>query len=404
MSDGRNEIAPLDESAVFVTYSRIEPDKESDRQDGPILTGVRIESGTAPDEGTPDVRAEERIVPVRKRGRGAFLAFAIVALVAFAGGVGVLAGSFVFPTVGKVVPVPGGGKAATVAETDPIGTSGSPGSSGAVGPPPDADAPVAPAEHETRIDPQRLAMAHELPQSLDASGAATQRPAETGAKPVADMPARPPVPRNRPTQPVVRPPSGAGELTVDPLAPQPDRVAAPSGDGDIGAGTARLQKTTPTVAQQEQRLSAPSEPGPEFRSDESNDPLAAPTIVIPADPSGADAHVPPADIPDVGSGGGSAAAEIPEPREEQPTADWDEAYQSALSRWVVLDVRNGRAVIDGRERGVFMVVEGSEIPGVGIVENIRRRDGRWRVLTTGGAIYGAEQTDRRRFWLSRLLQ
>jgi hypothetical protein len=53
--------------------------------------------------------------------------------------------------------------------------------------------------------------------------------------------------------------------------------------------------------------------------------------------------------------------------------------------WVLRDVANGAALIEGR-RGIFEVYAGDPIPGVGRVDAIRRQDGRWVVVTGKGLI------------------
>jgi hypothetical protein len=56
-----------------------------------------------------------------------------------------------------------------------------------------------------------------------------------------------------------------------------------------------------------------------------------------------------------------------------------------LDGWVLRDVTNGAALIEGR-RGMFEVYAGDPIPGLGRVDAIRRQDGRWVVVTGKGLI------------------
>ena len=56
-----------------------------------------------------------------------------------------------------------------------------------------------------------------------------------------------------------------------------------------------------------------------------------------------------------------------------------------LEGWVLRDVNNGGAVIQGKQ-GVFEVVAGDAMPDLGRVEAIRRQDGHWVVVTTKGLI------------------
>jgi hypothetical protein len=53
--------------------------------------------------------------------------------------------------------------------------------------------------------------------------------------------------------------------------------------------------------------------------------------------------------------------------------------------WVLRDVSNGGALIEGR-RGLYEVYAGDPIPGLGRVDAIRRQDGRWVVVTSKGLI------------------
>jgi hypothetical protein len=57
-----------------------------------------------------------------------------------------------------------------------------------------------------------------------------------------------------------------------------------------------------------------------------------------------------------------------------------------LSGWIVRDVRNGRAMVESRYGGVFVVGSGGRLPGLGRVEEIKRQDGHWRLVTASGVI------------------
>jgi hypothetical protein len=57
-----------------------------------------------------------------------------------------------------------------------------------------------------------------------------------------------------------------------------------------------------------------------------------------------------------------------------------------LPDWVVQDVQDGRALVQSRYGGMFDVGEGSTLPGVGRVDQIKRQDGQWIVLTARGVI------------------
>jgi hypothetical protein len=53
--------------------------------------------------------------------------------------------------------------------------------------------------------------------------------------------------------------------------------------------------------------------------------------------------------------------------------------------WVVRDVYNGAAMIQGRA-GIIQVIPGDNFPGLGRIEQVRRQDGRWIVVTSRGVI------------------
>jgi hypothetical protein len=53
--------------------------------------------------------------------------------------------------------------------------------------------------------------------------------------------------------------------------------------------------------------------------------------------------------------------------------------------WALRDVANGGALIEGR-RGIFEVYAGDAVPGLGLVDAIRKQDGRWVVVTSKGLV------------------
>ena len=57
-----------------------------------------------------------------------------------------------------------------------------------------------------------------------------------------------------------------------------------------------------------------------------------------------------------------------------------------LNGWVLREVFNGSAMVENERMGMFEVVPGANLPGVGRVETIRRQDGRWVVMTPKGMI------------------
>ena len=59
-----------------------------------------------------------------------------------------------------------------------------------------------------------------------------------------------------------------------------------------------------------------------------------------------------------------------------------------ISGWIVRDVYQGVALIEGR-RGQMEVVPGVSIPGAGTVKSIERHNGSWTVTTTKGQFASA---------------
>jgi hypothetical protein len=57
-----------------------------------------------------------------------------------------------------------------------------------------------------------------------------------------------------------------------------------------------------------------------------------------------------------------------------------------LQDWIVQDVESGRALLQNRSGGMFDVGEGSRLPGLGRIDQIKRQDGQWIVLTERGTI------------------
>jgi hypothetical protein len=89
----------------------------------------------------------------------------------------------------------------------------------------------------------------------------------------------------------------------------------------------------------------------------------------------------------------SEAAKSEAPKAEAAKSDVakSEAPKTEVARlptvqgWVLRDVANGSALIEGR-RGMFEVYAGDPVPGLGRVDAIRRQDGRWVVVTSKGLI------------------
>ncbi len=71
---------------------------------------------------------------------------------------------------------------------------------------------------------------------------------------------------------------------------------------------------------------------------------------------------------------------------EPPAAAPPPAAAHVLNDWIVRDVRGGRALIESRYGGLFVVASGGSLPGLGRVESVRRQDGAWIVVTAKGTI------------------
>jgi hypothetical protein len=74
----------------------------------------------------------------------------------------------------------------------------------------------------------------------------------------------------------------------------------------------------------------------------------------------------------------AAATPAPAPKPEV-------ARLPTVEGWVLRDVANGVALIQGRQ-GMFEVYAGDPVPGLGRVDAIRRQDGHWVVVTSKGLI------------------
>jgi hypothetical protein len=75
---------------------------------------------------------------------------------------------------------------------------------------------------------------------------------------------------------------------------------------------------------------------------------------------------------------GSVSATVAPPKVEL-------ARLPTVDNWVLRDVANGGALIEGRQ-GIFEVFAGDVVPGLGRVDAVRRQDGRWVVVTSKGLI------------------
>jgi hypothetical protein len=72
----------------------------------------------------------------------------------------------------------------------------------------------------------------------------------------------------------------------------------------------------------------------------------------------------------------------PAPATEPKLAD------RVLEGWVIHQVANGHALVESRFGNLFDIAAGGFLPGVGRVEQIKRQDGHWMVVTARGVIQG----------------
>ena len=133
--------------------------------------------------------------------------------------------------------------------------------------------------------------------------------------------------------------------------------AAKTGTSQFSKASDRLDKLEKAQAEPSAKLAKLSEPVDRLRSVSTAAPAAAPT----KDVTGSIA--PPATNP---------------PKVEV-------ARLPTVEGWVLRDVGNGAALIQGRQ-GIYEVYAGDPVPGLGRVDAIRRQDGRWVVVTSKGLI------------------
>ncbi len=86
----------------------------------------------------------------------------------------------------------------------------------------------------------------------------------------------------------------------------------------------------------------------------------------------------------------AAAAPVPPAQGPEVTGNVGPAAQAkaapaVVEGWVVRKVRDGAALVEGRY-GIIEIEPGDDLPGVGRIQDIRREDGRWVVVTPKGLI------------------
>ena len=71
---------------------------------------------------------------------------------------------------------------------------------------------------------------------------------------------------------------------------------------------------------------------------------------------------------------------LPMPRPASADADTQPAKVSVVANWSIRGVRGGYVYVQG-QGGIYEVVLGAPLPGLGPVEEVKRQDGRWVVVT-----------------------
>ncbi|HEY1365226.1 MAG TPA: hypothetical protein VGF60_23485 [Xanthobacteraceae bacterium] len=82
----------------------------------------------------------------------------------------------------------------------------------------------------------------------------------------------------------------------------------------------------------------------------------------------------------------AAAREVTGSIAPAPSAAAPPANPAVLDAWVVRDVRHGTALLENRRLGLIEVERGDVVPGLGRIDEIRKQDGRWMVVTSKGTI------------------
>jgi hypothetical protein len=87
---------------------------------------------------------------------------------------------------------------------------------------------------------------------------------------------------------------------------------------------------------------------------------------------------------------------LPAPKPSAPAvkaAAVPDAKPPVVEGWAVRSVRNGVVLVEGRGE-IYEVIPGAPLPGLGRVEAIERRDGRWVVVTQKGLIVAMQPPPR----------
>jgi hypothetical protein len=408
VNDKHRNLPPPDRTEPVVTYSRIgsrivdEANVSHDERVTPMLDAVEMDPPRASDRDSGTLGGqtlEDRLTG--SGGGGRSLRFVMLAgVAAVVVGVGVLAVTFNSARQAPTAATASNSAPAKVTDVSRDAIDITPAATSREGETEQALAPVS----ESR-DPEAKA----APLPADEAAATTNGKADGSSAsdvaaidPVQAEPAAPPIPRARPKveEPVAvnaKPQPAASESVKPTTAPAEQAKVAPRPEPDDGMFVEEVERrlaTAPRVREPTNEMSSPVMAPPELLPGAD---IAGERATVPVANSTPERLVPPADIPNAGSydqaygtgdlyepQGGSNGYDYGQPLEE---GGWDpEASAVPAPQWVVLGVRQGRAIVDGRQYGVFMVGPGSEIPGVGTVEAIEWRGNGWVVITSNGAV------------------
>jgi hypothetical protein len=149
----------------------------------------------------------------------------------------------------------------------------------------------------------------------------------------------------------------------------------------IGKTSDRLDKVEKAQAEPAAKLAKLSETVEKLRTAAGAAPAAAPVAAVAAAPATAAPAAPKESTGSIQTANaGPAQVPLPAPKPEV-------ARLPTVEGWVLRDVGNGSALIEGRQ-GIFEVYAGDPIPGLGRIDAIRKQDGRWVVITSRGLIVG----------------
>lgn len=81
-----------------------------------------------------------------------------------------------------------------------------------------------------------------------------------------------------------------------------------------------------------------------------------------------------------------SATPAPPPAQQHQQPQAQPPQQAILEGWVVRNVYRGTAIVQSRRFGTIDVEPGDTLPGAGRIENIKKQDGRWVVVTSRGLI------------------